>query len=265
MAISRRALAMALVMATIPAVLAAGEGLTPKPGEQIETSVAIETTDATPKKVDVPLLLYTPKDYKPDSDAVPLVIFLHGLGESGAGGDELKRVAKHGPPKQVVEGKHFPFVLVSPQCPKPGSFGQVGGAWRPEVLLPLVDQIEEELNIDADRIYLTGLSMGGFGSWRVVAAAPNRFAAVVPICGGGDGSSIPSEIAGTPIWAFHGEADNVVPVAGSRTMVDAVNKAGGNARLTIYPEVGHDSWTQTYDNPMFYDWLLGLKRGGANE
>lgn len=265
MAISRRALAMALVMATIPAVLAAGEGLTPKPGEQIETSVAIETTDATPKNVDIPLLLYTPEDYQAGSDAVPLVIFLHGLGESGAGGDELKRVAKHGPPKQVVEGKDFPFVLVSPQCPQPGSFGQVGGAWRPEVLLPLVDQIEEELNIDADRIYLTGLSMGGFGSWRVVAAAPDRFAAVVPICGGGDGSSIPSEIAATPIWAFHGEADNVVPVAGSRTMVDAVNKAGGNARLTIYPEVGHDSWTQTYDNPMFYDWLLGLKRGGTND
>jgi predicted peptidase len=265
MAISRRALAMALVMATIPAVLAVGDGLQPEPGEQIETTVAIETTDATPKQVDVPLLLYTPKDYKPDSDSYPLVIFLHGRGESGPGGQELKRVTKHGPPKQVADGKALPFVLVSPQCPAPTGFGQVGGAWRPEVLLPLVDQIEEELNIDADRIYLTGLSMGGFGSWRVVAAAPERFAAVVPICGGGNPSSIPSEIKGTPIWAFHGDKDNVVPLAGTVSMVDAVNKAGGSARLTVYPGVGHDSWTQTYDNPMFYDWLLALKRGGANE
>jgi predicted peptidase len=218
-----------------------------------------------PKQVDVPLLLYTPEDYEAESKAFPLVIFLHGLGESGAGGDELKRVAVHGPPKQAAAGREFPFVLVSPQCPQPNGVGQVAAAWRPELLLPLVDKIEEDLNIDANRIYLTGLSMGGFGSWRVVAAAPERFAAVVPVCGGGDPSSISSEVKGTSIWAFHGDKDNLVPVAGSRTMVDAVSKAGGRARLTIYPGVGHDSWTQTYDNPMFYDWLLGLRRGGVSE
>lgn len=233
-------------------------GLTPEKGKQIETTVTvrIDSTD-----VEVPLLLYVPLNYQPDRASVrpPLVLFLHGLGECGQGGDELSRVHKHGPPKQVVEGKLLPFVLVSPQCPPPASDDRevIANAWRADLLLALLDKVQQEMEVDTNRVYLTGLSMGGYGAWRLAAAAPQRFAAVVPICGGGDPTQVGKNVTGLPIWAFHGEKDDLVPIARSAEMADAFQKAGAEARLTCYSDAGHDSWTQTYDNPMFYDWLLG--------
>ena len=133
-------------------------------------------------------------------------------------------------------------------------------AWKPEPLIQLVDHVVAKMRIDPTRVYVTGLSMGGYGTWRLVAAHPERFAAAVPICGGGEPREMAGALRRVPIWAFHGARDPVVPLSASQEMVDAVQRAGGDVRLTVYPEVAHDSWTQTYNNPEVYDWLLSHRR-----
>ena len=193
-------------------------------------------------------LLALPKDYDKDTTkAWPLMVFLHGAGERGS---DINKVKVHGPAKLVEQGKDFPFIVVSPQCPE--------GQWwnnRVETVMALIDEIAEKYRVDPKRIYLTGLSMGGFGTWSITTTFPDRFAAIVPICGGGQPYQA-GNLKKIPIWAFHGGKDPVVPVAESERMVDAVKKAGGNAKLTIYPEAQHDSWTETYNNPALYEWLL---------
>ena len=124
-----------------------------------------------------------------------------------------------------------------------------------DTLMALLDDIESNYDVDRDRVYLTGLSMGGFASWTLGCFYPERFAAIAPICGGGDSFFVKS-MKDVPVWAFHGAKDDVVPVERSKEMVGAVNAAGGNAKLTVYPEAGHDSWTQSYDNPALYEWFL---------
>ncbi len=126
-------------------------------------------------------------------------------------------------------------------------------------LLPLLDEIVAKYRIDQDRIYLTGLSMGGFGAWALTAYAPDRFAAIVPICGGGEALSA-RRLTHLPVWVFHGAKDPIVPLKRSEEMVDALTKLKGDVKLTIYPEAGHDSWTAAYENPELYDWLLQQKR-----
>ncbi|MCP4512810.1 MAG: phospholipase [Fuerstiella sp.] len=195
-------------------------------------------------------LLALPKDYT-QQKSWPLVLFLHGAGERG---DELKLVKKHGPPKLIDNGKAFPFIVVSPQCPK-------DVWWEPIELTALLDEIIKNNNIDEDRIYLTGLSMGGFGTWRLAAHSPDRFAAIAPICGGGE-PYWARRFPHLPTWAFHGAKDRVVPLERSQEMIDAVKKNGGLPKLTVYPEAGHDSWTETYNNPQLYEWLLAQKRDG---
>jgi predicted peptidase len=199
-------------------------------------------------RVQMDYLLYLPKDYD-KQEKWPLMVFLHGSGERGS---DLQKVKAHGPPKLVAAGKDFPFIIVSPQCPEKTS-------WEPYQLIALLDDLERKYKVDTDRIYITGLSMGGFGTWRLAAAIPNRLAAIVPVCGGGD-TFAARRIAKLPTWAFHGAKDNAVPVELSQTMVDAINKQGGDAKLTIYPEAGHDSWTETYNDPKLYEWLLAQKR-----
>ncbi|MCP4169145.1 MAG: prolyl oligopeptidase family serine peptidase [Fuerstiella sp.] len=195
-------------------------------------------------------LLALPKDYT-QQKSWPLVLFLHGAGERG---DELKLVKKHGPPKLIDNGKAFPFIVVSPQCPK-------DVWWEPIELTALLDEIIKNNNIDEDRIYVTGLSMGGFGTWRLAAHSPDRFAAIAPICGGGE-PYWARRFPHLPTWAFHGAKDRVVPLERSQEMIDAVKKNGGLPKLTVYPEAGHDSWTETYNNPQLYEWLLAQKRDG---
>jgi predicted peptidase len=193
-------------------------------------------------------LLALPKDYDKDTTkAWPLMVFLHGAGERGS---DINKVKVHGPAKLVEQGKDFPFLIVSPQCPE--------GQWwnnRVETVMALIDEIAEKYRVDPKRIYLTGLSMGGYGTWSIATTFPDRFAAIVPICGGGQPYQA-GNLKKIPIWAFHGGKDPVVPVAESERMVEAVKKAGGNAKLTIYPEAQHDSWTETYNNPALYEWLL---------
>jgi predicted peptidase len=132
------------------------------------------------------------------------------------------------------------------------------------VLNQLLDQVEQELKVDKSRVYLSGLSMGGYGSWRYAAANPERFAAVVPICGGGEPDKWAESLTKVPIWAFHGAKDEVVPLARSQDMVDAVKEAGGEIKFTVYPEARHDSWTETYNNPEVYEWLLKHRRKPAD-
>jgi predicted peptidase len=204
-------------------------------------------------------LLFLPAGYEPKGEKKwPLMIFLHGAGERGT---NLSKVGQHGPPKVVKTKKDFPFILVSPQCP-------ANERWQDDVVLALTDEIIKKHKVDTNRVYLTGLSMGGYGSWSLATKYPERFAAVAPICGGGQNidvllSSRQKSVAlkTLGVWAFHGAKDPVVPVKESERMIDALRGAGcEDVKLTIYPEAQHDSWTEAYDNQELYDWFLAHSR-----
>ncbi len=199
-------------------------------------------------KVNFKYLLYLPEDYEKQA-SWPLLLFLHGSGERG---DDLQLVKKHGPPKLIEAGRKYPFIVVSPQCPK-------GKSWEAFELTALLDDLSEHYKVDPDRIYVTGLSMGGFGTWSLAAYTPQRFAAIVPICGGGD-PYLTRRLKQLPIWVFHGAKDPAVALERSETMVEALKKNGNEVQFTVYPEAGHDSWTETYDNPKLYEWLLKQRR-----
>ncbi len=195
-------------------------------------------------------LLFLPEDYYQSPEIPrPLMLFLHGAGERG---DDLSILTRHGIPKIVGKRKDFPFVVLSPQCPRTGY-------WRSEPLKTLVDDAIGRLRVDDRRIYGTGISMGGFGIWRLAMDYPDLFAAIAPICGGGEPERA-CRIAHLPVWAFHGDADRIVPPEESGQMVEALKECGGNVRFTLYPGVGHDSWTETYGNEKLYEWFLQHER-----
>ena len=213
-----------------------------------QSELSIEKT--IQKKVQGRYLLYLPEDYHGDTNKKwPLIMFLHGAGEQG---DDLALVKKHGIPRRVDKKKAFPFVVVSPQCPK-------GYWWSNDVLIALLDDIIANYRIDEDRVYLTGISMGGYATWELAIEYPDRFAAIAPICGGGDPYLI-ERIKHIPVWAFHGEKDRIVKAYKSKRLVNALKKAGGNVKLTIYPGMRHDAWTVTYQNERLYEWFLSYKR-----
>lgn len=203
--------------------------------------------------VNMDYLIYLPENYD-EKEKWPLMLFLHGAGERG---DNLDLVTVHGPPKLIKNGKQFPFIVVSPQCPKEQ-------LWQPVELTALLNDIEKNYKVDKDRIYVTGLSMGGFGTWSLAAYTPYRFAALVPICGGGEKFWV-KKIKHVPIWVFHGAKDGAVPLDRSQTLVDVLKKEKADVSFTIYPEAGHDSWTETYNNPEVYEWLLKQKRKPEKE
>lgn len=201
--------------------------------------------------------LFLPKGYDASDQTKPwpLMIFLHGHGERG---DNLNKVKLWGPPKRAEKEPDFPFVLVSPQLPDKYH------SWQVSQLEQLVEHSVESLNVDPDRVYLTGLSMGGRGSWALAAKTPERFAAVIPICGGGKPRTA-SQLLNVPIWAFHGDADRVVPVDETKEMVKSIKEQGGEkVKMTIYPGVNHNSWSRTYANPEIYQWLLKQRRKQQN-
>ncbi|MHB8897253.1 MAG: carboxylesterase family protein [Thermoguttaceae bacterium] len=210
-----------------------------KPGEfKAEVTTTVECN----------YLLYTPKDYD-SKDAWPLMVFLHGAGERG---DDLELLKIHGPTKLITGGKDFPCIVLAPQCPK-------YLWWQSEVLIKLIDKVAGQYKVDRKRIYLTGLSMGGFATWDLAAKHPQVFAAIAPICGGGDPANAKAYV-GIPTWVFHGGKDSTVPLSSSEKMVEAIKAAGGDPKFTVYPDAGHDSWTATYDNPEFYTWLFQQKK-----
>jgi predicted peptidase len=242
-------------------MLQTGDEIKVEPGKQLPQVAAIAPSGDDPNggKESIRYMLFTPKDYKPEGEPWPLLLFLHGYGECSD--SDLNRVKIHGPPKIVESRPDFPFVVVSPQCPSfERDMDKIIAAWQPDPLMRLVDHVAAKLNIDPERIYVTGLSMGGYGTWRLAAAYPERFAAAVPICGGGDPQKIAAKLRDVPIWAFHGAKDLTVPLSESQEMVDAVRAAGGDVRFTVYPDVAHDSWVAAYDDPAVYDWLLSHRR-----
>lgn len=204
-------------------------------------------------------LYYLPKDYNPKSkERWPLMLFLHGSGERGK---DVQRVAIHGPMNLVKQGKDFPFIIIAPQCPDK----QI---WENESLLKLLDYVIEKYPVDTNRVYLTGLSMGGYGAWKLGLTHPEKFAALVPICGGCNFIDVilgpydhGDAFKSLPIWAFHGAKDDVVPLSESERVVDGLKKMGvKDVKLTVYPEAKHNSWAETYKNPELYEWMLAHKR-----
>jgi predicted peptidase len=229
-------------------------------------------------------LLSLPKDYADNPDKKwPLIIYLHGSGERGS---DPWRLTRHGPPRLLHPGisKYADpikpgtpkeseevlvsrakstkvlseqFIVISPQCPSRKT-------WDDESIIALLDQAIHDYHVDTSRVYLTGNSMGGYGTWSVGLKNPHRFAAIVPICGGNrerfiasNGAEHKTELLTLGVWAFHGEKDPTVPVSESKDAIDLLRKAKLlDVKLTIYPDAKHDSWTQTYDNPELYIWLL---------
>ena len=184
----------------------------------------------------------------------PLLVFLHGAGERGRNPEILK---KHGVPKEIELGRKLPCVVVSPQCPP-------NERWNVFALEAFVERMAREHRIDRDRIYLAGLSMGGFGVWGMALRHPERYAAIIAVCGGGE-SRYAAALKDLPVWAFHGDQDKVVAIDRSQEMIDGIRAAGGAPKFTVYPGVGHDSWTATFANDEVYEWLFAQRRGNAVE
>ena len=204
------------------------------------------------KMLDAPLpyLLYTP-DTATD---VPMILFLHGAGERG---DDLEKVKTHGLPNVLEAHNPFPepALVVAPQCP-------ADSWWTLELnaLESLLDAVQAQHQIDPARVYLTGLSMGGYGAWHLAIKDPERFSALVPVCGGGV-PALAAKLKNLPTWAFHGANDDVVPLSASTKMVEALKEAGGHAKLTVYPNVGHNSWSRAYSESNLYAWLFAQRQG----
>lgn len=201
-------------------------------------------------------LVYTPMGYTKDRrEKWPLLLFLHGAGERG---DSLKRILVNGPPKLVQTDAHFPFVVVSPQA-------RADSIWSNLALDALIDDVVRRYAIDPDRIYLTGLSMGGYGVWQMAMEFPRRFAAIVPVSAGG----VPSgacALKHMSIWAFHGAKDDIVPLDRAQQIIDRIRTCPGktgDVRLTVYPEATHDAWTRAYSESGMFMWLLEQRRKPA--
>ncbi len=193
-----------------------------------------------------PYTIETPTHYNSDGiDKHPLLIFLHGAGERG---EDLNMLGVHGPLKLMKQGKKFDAIVLAPLCPS-------DVWWETDLLQNTLEEVLRKYRVDKSQIFLTGLSMGGYGTWLWAGKHPNQFKRIAPICGGGNTADA-EKLVHIPTWAFHGGKDDVVLPEESQKMVDAIKAAGGNPKLTIYPNADHDSWTETYDNNDFWEWLL---------
>lgn len=239
-----RALFAALVSAL--AVVATGSAQDTKKG-----FVTKEFTD--PDGAKVPYVVFVPHDYDGTKE-YPVILFLHGAGETkGRGGEPVK--VGIGPAIKKRE-KEFGFITVIPQSQKGGWQAATAEGKR---ALAILDEVTKSYKTDAKRVYLTGLSMGGFGTWSIAAAHPDRWAAIAPVCGGGNVKDA-AKIKDIPTWVFHGDKDTAVKVELSQKMVEALKAAGGSPKYTEYPGVGHNSWDAAYAEKEFFPWLAAQKR-----
>jgi predicted peptidase len=202
--------------------------------------------------------IFVPHNYSPDK-RVPAILFLHGAGESGTDGKRPTHVGL-GPAIRKRE-KTFPFLVVFPQAEKTAHFPLY--TWYPgkpdgDRAIAILDSVTKEFKVDPAQQYLTGNSMGGYGVWAWAEKDPKRWAAIVPVCGGGD-SGWATTLKDLPIWCFHGAKDRAVPARASRAMIDAIRVVGGTPKYTEYPDVGHDSWDKAYGNDELYEWMLEHK------
>ena len=214
--------------------------------------------------------LFTPA-LAPGGGKLPLVLLLHGAGERG---DDNAAPLVHGAAEFYRRRATHPCVVLVPQCPAGRKWvevdwggGEGNGTFPAETSEPLrlalevVDGLIAGGKVDPDRVYVTGLSMGGYGTWYAAGMPRSRFAAAAPVCGGGD-PAWAKRYVGLPVWVFHGDQDDAVPVGRSREMVEAIRAAGGAVKYTEYPSVAHDSWTRTYADDTFHDWLFAQRRIG---
>ena len=217
--------------------------------EPLATGVQLENhfEVRSPVAAKIGYLLFLPQGYEKSQQRWPLMLYLHGGGESGT---NLADVKRNGPPRHVETNPDFPFILVSPQT-KSG--------WDIRTPMALLDDVMSRYRVDPRRVYVTGVSMGGGGVWALAAAHPERFAAIVPVSGIGDPADA-RKLGALPIWVFHGAKDPIISVEYSRKMVAAIKAAGGNVRYTEYPEAHHNIWKRTYDDPELYKWLLAQRR-----
>lgn len=221
-------------------------GADPAPGKQVEQSFTSSAGTV------VPYLLYLPEEGA--GEKAPVMLFLHGRGESRG---PLSIVAKWGPPRMAARGDDLPYIVISPQCP-------ADSRWTADdqqaAMLELLDHVVETYRGDPARLYLTGLSMGGYGTWKLAAAHPEKFAAAAPICGGGDAADAKA-LAKIPLWVWHGTEDDPVPYSKSVEMVEAIEKAGGKqVRFTTLKHVGHNCWSSAYATPELYSWFDSHRR-----
>ena len=194
--------------------------------------------------------LYLPRGYE-GRDDWPLVLFLHGGGESGS---DLAKVTAHGPPALIERGRDFPFVLLAPQNPYPARM------WDDTALGMLLDETLPALRVDPNRVVVTGLSRGGMATWRLGMQQPERFAGLVPIAGGGE-PVYAFRLAGVPIWAFYGAKDEAVPLGDARRVADRLAEAGGDVRITVYEDASHvETWERAYADPALYEWIEKRRR-----
>lgn len=209
-------------------------------------------------------LEYLPQGYSTNPNKYPVVISLHGVKEKGNTLAEVSRVANVGLPKYVKYGQQYPFILISPQLKTSMS------VWTGDYVMQVVNYVKTKLRIDESRIYLTGLSLGGYGVWKTVAAYPNVFASILPICSGGNALSSACKIAteDVPVWTFHGDKDAIVSYQVSLKMVNAINvctpKPSPLAKITIYPGLGHIIWDKVYKESTALNWMLGFRKGSTS-
>ncbi|HIA20651.1 MAG TPA: phospholipase, partial [Planctomycetaceae bacterium] len=196
-------------------------------------------------------LAHLPDGYKEAEKTWPLILFLHGAGSVG---EDINRIKRNGLPKLLesqADTLARQFIVISPQTSE--------RRWSSSSLEALLLHIMDKYKVDKQRVYLTGVSLGGYGTWSMARRFPDYFAAIVPICGGGSRSGM-EQLKNTPTWVFHGAKDETVSIDQSERLVEALKGVGGNVKFTIYPEAGHDAWTETYNNPKLYEWLLEQKR-----
>jgi predicted peptidase len=211
---------------------------------------AAQTTSFSKAKALYEYQLYLPKDYTSAKKTYPLVIYLHGGSQRG---DDLNKLNEYGLPYQVKQGQHYEFIIASPQCPT-GKFWSTDNWFE-----PLYDELVKKYRIDPKRMYLTGISMGGYGTWQTAVAYPDKFAAILPLCGGCDDSTQICRINHVPVWAFHGAADDVIPIEETERLVRRLNECDGRVKFTRLPNAGH-AIQHIYGDRSIYDWLLQQRK-----
>jgi predicted peptidase len=228
------------ILAAIPALCVAFAAFGQSPQQAMTTTV----------RTQINYLSFFPKSYSAKGDPVPLIVFLHGSGERGS---DLNKVKAWGPPAIAEKNPDFPFMVVSPQVPE-------GEWWHANLLKGMIDDVLAKYNVDRHRVYLTGLSMGGYGAWDLAIRYPDYFAAIAPICGGGNPIAV-ERLKAVPTWAFHGKKDDAVPEQESAKMVAALKAAGGDVKYSVLPEGGHvDAWAYAYGEAGLFDWFLQHRR-----